>query len=110
VERRGIADQATQQLLALLHLYAVRVGQSGVTRIRTPPTLETPQSLRRLGLDRGRRRWARSHDTKTGHSVAGATRVTGLEIEEAFEQGGGAGAIGLALATIHDDHARRPGP
>ena len=59
------------------------------------------------GLDRGRH--GRSHDAEPRHSVPGTARVTGLEIEEPLEERRGAGAVWLALAAIHDDHARRSG-
>src|SRR5438105_8960119 len=72
-----------------------------------------------MGLDRDRRSRARphgllglgrAHDTEPGHSVAGPARVAGLEVEEALEHGSGTGAVRLALAAVHDDHARSPGP
>src|SRR5204862_4480686 len=59
-------------------------------------------------VDRGGRRLRRSPDAKSRHAVAGAAHVAGLEVEEAFEERCGAGPVGLALAAIHHDDARRP--
>src|SRR5437667_701414 len=66
-----------------------------------------------MGLVRGRHSRARTHglgrglDEEARHSIPGATRIAGLEIEEPLEARAGAGAVGLALAAVHDDDARR---
>src|SRR5260221_131927 len=89
-----------------LDLDPVGVGQAGVRGVGAPPALEAPETL--VGRDRGRRfARRRPHDTKARHPISGATRIAGLEIEEALEHGGRAGAVRLTFAAVHDDHAGR---
>ena len=92
----GVAQQAAQQLLALLDLDPIGLGEPGVLRIRTPPALEPPEAL--------------VSDAQPRYARAASARVPGLEVEEALEHRRRAGAVGLALSGIEQDHARRSRP
>src|SRR6266542_867831 len=91
-----VADEAAQQLLALLDLGPVGVGEAGVAGVGPPPALEPPQTLGRPGLDRRGRGRAWSDDPQARHAEPGPPRIPCLEVEEALEHRGGTGAVGLA--------------
>src|ERR671935_2326326 len=91
-----VAEETAQELLRRLDVFAVTVGQTSPFRIDAPPALEAPKAL--------------VLDAESRDSAARATRLAGLEVEEALEDRRRAGAIRLALAGVEQDHARRTRP
>jgi hypothetical protein len=74
-------------------LLAVVRRQAGTRWIEAPPALEAPEAL--------------VADAQPRDPSAAPAGISGLEVEEALEHGGGPGAIGLALAGVEEDQAGR---
>ena len=62
--------------------------------VEAPPALESPEAL--------------LAEPQARDPGPGPAELAGLEVEEAFEAGCLAGAVGLALAEVEKDHAGRP--
>jgi hypothetical protein len=76
-------------------LLAVVRRHTGTLRIDPPPALEAPEALVPY--------------PKARDAEAAPSHFTGLEVEEALEDGGRPGSVGLAFAAVEQDDARRSG-
>src|SRR4051812_26254264 len=88
-----VAQQAAKQALRGLEIGPVGVGQTTALRIDAPPALEAPEAL--------------VADAQARNARARAARVARFEVEEALKERLGAAAVGLSLAAVEEDDARR---